>query len=122
MPNEPAKDDVPNEPSRPLPPLSRRHFLQVAGAAGVHLATGTGATASQIGLADAPPSGPKHGAGQADSEFALDVAEGAIVGLRQADDVLDTEWVESDERVGPAGPCAPPAHALGQPDPVHRAV
>lgn len=79
--------------------LSRRHFLQAAGAGGAGLALGP-STPTPTGTASrgAPP-GP--GALQVRSEgFAVAFEDGAMVGLKAVDDPSETEWIQPGQRLG----------------------
>lgn len=66
--------------------VSRRDFLQVAGSS---VALAAVQPHLRIGSASTPP-----------SQFALELDAGAIVSLKRVGDAFDTEYVQSDRRLG----------------------
>jgi hypothetical protein len=81
------------------PPVSRRGFLQTAGAVGAQLALGDSALARMLPDFDADRKGRPLG-GPADSQFALELDGGAIVSLRRVGDAFDTNYVRPQGRLG----------------------
>ncbi|MEX1182770.1 MAG: DUF5695 domain-containing protein [Gemmatimonadota bacterium] len=77
--------------------LSRRNFLQSAGLAGAGLALNRPVDAAAAGL-DVGREGSLRPASQFDVTF----ADGAIVGLKYVGDEFDTDYVQSDRRLGDA--------------------
>ena len=77
--------------------VSRRTFLQAAGLASAGLAMGTTAQARPGFGVHAPTTAR---AGPAASEFTLAFENGGITSLRRAGDVIDTEYVEPERRLG----------------------
>lgn len=77
-------------------PLSRRHFLQAAGAAGAGLALESPAAAQGVMKGKSGP-----GVVQAATEeFAVSFRDGAMVSLNAVNDVMGTEWVQPEQRLG----------------------
>lgn len=100
-PSPPSKPER-GSPERLVPPgpggLTRRHFLQAAGAAGAGLAVGSPAKAKAV-LEAGPAMAP--GKVQAVSqEFSVTFQEGALVSLKAVKDDMETEWVEPGRRLG----------------------
>lgn len=89
----------------PIPPvpstLSRRHFLQTAGAAGAGLALGSQAAAQEAvgGGTSGTPASPGQVASE---EFLASFQDGALVSLKAARDATGTEWVQPGQRLGDA--------------------
>jgi hypothetical protein len=81
------------------PPVSRRGFLQTAGAVGAQFALGDSALARMLPGVDAkesdrPVDGSPH------SQFAVEFDAGAIVSLRRVRDAFDTDYVRPKGRLG----------------------
>ena len=81
------------------PPVSRRGFLQTAGAVGAQLALGDSALARMLPDVAAKENG-RPSNGPADSQFAVEFDEGAIVSLRRVGDAFDTNYVRPQGRLG----------------------
>jgi hypothetical protein len=81
------------------PPVSRRGFLQTAGAVSAQLALGDSTLARVFPDVDAKASG-RTSHGPADSQFAVEFDGGAIVSLRRVRDAFDTNYVCTDGRLG----------------------
>ena len=80
------------------PPVSRRGFLQAAGVAGAQLALGESAF-GQL-LHDVNEKDGRPTPGPADSPFAVEFSQGAIVSLRRVRDAFDTNYVRPQGRLG----------------------
>ena len=81
------------------PPVSRRGFLQAAGAVGAQLALGESTLARLLpGASDANEDRSTHG--PADSHFAVEFDQGAITALRRVGDTFDTNYVRPKGRLG----------------------
>ncbi|HEY9427119.1 MAG TPA: DUF5695 domain-containing protein [Gemmatimonadaceae bacterium] len=81
------------------PPVSRRGFLQTAGAVGAQIALGDSALARMLPDVDAKENGRPVG-GPADSQFAVEFDGGAIASLRRVGDAFDTNYVRPRGRLG----------------------
>ena len=78
-------------------PLSRRDFLHAAALAGAGVALDRSAGAQMSDAAAVPATG--H---PSSSQFAVRFDDGAIVSLKRADDAFDTDYVQTDRRLGDA--------------------
>ncbi len=81
------------------PPVSRRGFLQTAGAVSAQLALGDSVLARMLPDVDSRESG-RPVRGPADSQFAVEFDRGAIVSLRRVRDAFDTDYVRPQGRLG----------------------
>lgn len=90
-----AKEGAETGPS----PLSRRHFLQTAGAAGAGLVLGSPA-AAQGAMKGKGRDGDPGVVQAATEEFAVSFQDGAMVSLNAVNDTMGTEWVQPGQRLG----------------------
>lgn len=81
------------------PPVSRRGFLQTAGAVGAQMVLGDSALARVLSESEGGEVGRPLG-GPADSQFAVKFDRGTIVSLRRAGDAFDTDYVRPGGRLG----------------------